>query len=606
MTTGKKAVTKKMEEALLVSEEKFSKAFYSNPEPMAISTLSEGRYIEINDIFLRIWGYQRDEVVGRTGIELGFWPHPDDRNEMARLLRKDGVIRDLEVSFRSKSGELRFGLLSADLIEISGEICLIHTIRDMTERKKMEEALLVSEEKFSKAFYSNPEPMAISTLSEGRYIEINDIFLRIWGYQRDEVVGRTGIELGFWPHPDDRNEMARLLRKDGVIRDLEVSFRSKSGELRFGLLSADLIEISGEICLIHTIRDMTERKKMEEALQESEEFSSKLLSNSPNPIIVINEDTSVRYINPALERITGFSSAKVIGSRAPYPWWPEETRDKRLDSLRHDLLKGNRAVERLFRGRNGRRLLVETTSIPIKRYGRYRYSLETWTDITERERLKENLQLYVTEITKAQEEERKRIARELHDDTVQSLLTLGINIETIIRTEKRMPLSLIEKLRNIQRTTRSIADGVRRFSHNLRPDLLDELGISVALELLAKESELTGGPHTTVKKIGYELRLPSEQELLLFRIAQEALNNVKKHSQATEASIEVCFARKKVRLCVNDNGIGFDPPQELSNLARKGKLGLVSVSERVRLLDGSLRIDSHKGKGTTVVVDFPA
>ena len=606
MSTEKKNEREKIEEALRLSEEKFSKAFYSNPEPMAISTLNEGRYIEINDIHLRILGYRREEVIGRTGFEIGFWPHPDDRNRMIRPLEKDGFVRDLEISFKSKSGGLRSGLMSADLIEIAGEPCIILTIRDITEHKKIEEALRLSEEKFSKAFYSNPGSMAISTLNEGRYIEINDIHLRILGYRREEVIGRTGFEIGFWPHPDDRNRMIRPLEKNGFVRDLEISFKSKSGGLRSGLMSADLIEISGESCIILTIRDITEHKRVQEALRESQEFSSILLNHSPNPIIVINEDTSIRYTNPALERMTGFSASELIGRSAPYPWWPEETRETNTAFLRRNLQKRVRAVERLFKRKNGTWIWVETTAIPVRQDGTDGYYLESWNDITESKKLKENLQLYVTEITKAQEDERKRIARELHDDTVQSLLTLGINIETIIRTEKWLPWPLVEQLRNLQRTTRNIADGVRRFSHNLRPDLLDELGMSVAMEMLAKESELIGGPHTTVIKSGPERRLPSEQEVLLFRIVQEALNNVKKHSQATEAKIELHFTRDKVKLCISDNGVGFKPPELLGNLARMGKIGLVSMRERTRLLNGSLRISSHKGKGTKIVVDFPA
>lgn len=176
----------------------------------------------------------------------------------------------------------------------------------------------------------------------------------------------------------------------------------------------------------------------------------------------------------------------------------------------------------------------------------------------------------------------------------------------MIRAEKGLSEHSIQRLRDFQSTIENVVEGVRRFSHNLRPGLLDESGLIVALRVLAEELQLPGESRCTLKTVGIERRLLPETEVMLFRIAQEALSNVRKHSQATEATIRVRFTKKKVKLCVSDNGVGFDSPEVLGNLVRTGKLGLVGMMERARLLNGSFWVSSRNDKGTKVEVEIPA
>lgn len=139
------------------------------------------------------------------------------------------------------------------------------------ERKHTEEALILSREEFSKALQASPDSIVISTLREGRFIDVNDSLVRTTGYDRSELIGRTSIELGFWERPQWRNRFVRRLKKNGVVKDLEVKFRMKHGEFRTGLLSAQLINIRGELCSIAILHDITERKGIEEELRRSRE-----------------------------------------------------------------------------------------------------------------------------------------------------------------------------------------------------------------------------------------------------------------------------------------------------------------------------------------------
>ncbi len=284
---------KRVEAALRASEEKFSKAFRASPDSITISTLQDGRIVEVNQGALQISGYSREEMIGRTSLELNFWINPADRTKMQQMLQQQGAVRNLEFDFRMKSGEVRVVLLSAEVIDFGGEPCLLSVIRDITDRRQTEEALVrarvaeaakqalekeimerrrveaalrVTEEKFSKAFRSSPDSITITTLKEGRIVEVNDSCLHLNGYSREELIGHTVPELNFYADPADRIKMQQMLQQQGAVRNLESKFRIKSGEIRVVLLSAEIINFGGESCLLAVVRDITERKRAEEQL----------------------------------------------------------------------------------------------------------------------------------------------------------------------------------------------------------------------------------------------------------------------------------------------------------------------------------------------------
>jgi PAS domain S-box-containing protein len=173
--------------------------------------------------------------------------------------------------------------------------------------------LRLSEEKLSKLFHANPDWIIISSLFDGCYIDVNDAFCRISGYQKEEVIGHTSLELGIWVDPHEREEMIPILLKEGRISDCEVRFCMKSGEIRYMLRSAELIDLEGEKAIISVCKDITERKNSEAALTESEERLRLLLKNSSDALVIINADGTPIYVSPGAERITGFPVAELEG-----------------------------------------------------------------------------------------------------------------------------------------------------------------------------------------------------------------------------------------------------------------------------------------------------
>jgi PAS domain S-box-containing protein len=227
----------------------------------------------------------------------------------------------------------------------------------------------------------------------------------------------------------------------------------------------------------------------------------------------------------------------------------------------------------------------------------------TARDVSEQKRMQENLEYYLQQATRAQEEERKRIALELHDETIQDLVVLSRQLDILATKGKELSEENSNLLKELRQQTKSIIQSLRNLSQDLRPATLDRLGLLPAIENLTSEITKYSGIDIKVSVLGQEQRLPEEVELVLFRITQEALRNVARHSKATSSEITLEFGEQKVKVNVSDDGEGFYVPEKISDLSKNGKLGLVGMQEWARLINGQLSIQSEPGKGTNVVVE---
>ena len=214
----------------------------------------------------------------------------------------------------------------------------------------------------------------------------------------------------------------------------------------------------------------------------------------------------------------------------------------------------------------------------------------------------ESLQSYVRQVTQAQEEERLRIARELHDETAQELVHLARKLEQLRNAADPSLTQAIEDLLNMARGT---LQAVRRYSRDLRPSVLDDLGLLAAIEMVIEDTSHRLPNGARLQVTGKPRRLDGPVELALFRLTQEALRNIEKHANATSATVELDFSGEEIRLSVADDGRGFAPAKNISDLLRAGKLGLLGMKERAELVGGSFELRSGPGKGTQVVARVP-
>ena len=233
----------------------------------------DARIVDVNESACRISGYTRAELLQMSALDL--YPHFDaiKWSDQFATLRQHGSLT-FESELRAKDGRLLPVEAVANYVKYGAEERNCTFVRDITERKRAEEELRESEEKFAKVFSVAPSLLVISTIAEGKYIDVNESFERFTGYRRDEAIGRTSLELNIWA-AETRTRFLEAIGKEGRVRDLEAAFLSKDGEHLVGLVSAEVIEIKGEECLLVLVKDITERKRAEDKLKESERLLNK-------------------------------------------------------------------------------------------------------------------------------------------------------------------------------------------------------------------------------------------------------------------------------------------------------------------------------------------
>ncbi len=226
-------------------------------------------------------------------------------------------------------------------------------------------------------------------------------------------------------------------------------------------------------------------------------------------------------------------------------------------------------------------------------------------DVTEQKHRQASLESYAAAILRAQEEERRRIAQELHDDTVQSLVLLCRRIDVIDEEETTADGPQRRRLAELRIVVESAMESLHAFIHGLRPSTLDDLGLTPAVRRLVTELDSGSGVGAELVVRGSSRRLLPDHELALYRIAQEALRNVERHSEASRATVTLHYQPQRIELSISDDGVGFVVPPAPDHAAADGRLGMLGMRERARIVGGTLEIHSEPGAGTTVIAVVP-
>ncbi len=341
-------------------------------------------------------------------------------------------------------------------------------------------------------------------------------------------------------------------------------------------------------------------------LRVSEKNYRELFENASDAIWVQDMKGIIIAANKASAQLGEYTQAEMgnVDSRSFLPGESIEI----AREVRHKLLKGEpleQPYEQPMVVKDGSEKIVKLTASLLMSDGQPTGFQLIGRDVTEEKKMRDNLRYYIQEFTRAQEKERKRISRELHDETSQGLIALSRQLDALIDGDGQLPPATIERLNSLRNLVDSLQEGVRRFSQDLRPSVLDDLGLVPAIEWFISQLSGYSGITTDFKVIGERRRLPREAELSLFRVAQEALGNVWRHSAASQARVTIEFSSDNVRLVIKDNGKGFKLPKRVGDLAGTGKLGLIGMSERLQLSHGTLNAESSPGKGTTITVTVP-
>ena len=349
-----------------------------------------------------------------------------------------------------------------------------------------------------------------------------------------------------------------------------------------------------------------EARRIADKLYKSERDYRSLFENAHDAIWFHNFDGTMLAANKATQKLIGYNVDFLIGMNVSH--FLSKSALHTAKEVGKKLLadeKIEQPYEQNITRKDGTSATVMLASSLITFDGEPVGFQHIARDITEEKRMQDNLRFYLQQITQAQEEERKRIARELHDDTAQYLFAISRQVDNFIRSDDTLNKQQLAFLQEIRQRIGDTLQGVRRFSQDLRPSIIDDLGLMPAVQWLIKQVQDEHGIISKMTVLGDERRFAPEVELILFRVIQEALSNVYRHARASKVEVIIEFNESSVSMMISDNGEGFRIPENFSDFSSSGKLGLLGMNERVLLLNGNIDIKSEPKKGTIVKVEAP-
>ena len=249
------------------SKEMFRKAFASSPLAITISRLEDGLYLDVNPGWESIFGWSRDELMGKTALQVGIWPSRESRQAWANQLRQQGHVNDMETTLLNKRRETLIAKMSATVINVGDETCVLVFIQDITQWRQAQASLRLSEERFTNVFRTSPVPASIARASDGHFIEINDAFVEQFGRSREDTLGRTSLETGQWGSQTERLKWVARLTAARTLRDFETVMYKSDGTARAVSISASIGDFGGEQCIMAYLHDITDQRAAEEAIR---------------------------------------------------------------------------------------------------------------------------------------------------------------------------------------------------------------------------------------------------------------------------------------------------------------------------------------------------
>ena len=307
---------KKSELELHQNEEKFRRIFESSLDIIIVTEKATGKILEINQEFVRLSGYLREEALGHTTFELGLWADADNNEKLFRELGDYRRVEGMELSFVARGGVLIPCLLSISPIELDIGDCWLKVLRNISGVKETEARLRASEATLRKVFDSNLDSMGILDVVTNRYVSINEEFIRSTGYTREEIIGRSPAELGIWADPQDQQRFIDELLKKFEVRNMQTEFRIKDGTAIPCLLSGVIAELGGRQCCVTITRDISAWVAAQQKLRTSEAMLREIFDSSVDNISVTDiNDGIIIDVNNELARSLGFSKSEIIGKR---------------------------------------------------------------------------------------------------------------------------------------------------------------------------------------------------------------------------------------------------------------------------------------------------
>jgi PAS domain S-box-containing protein len=560
---------------------------------------SDGKIIDVNPAYCDMIGYTWEELLKMNirEVEVKIPPEEVDRR-IKQMIRTGGD--QFETKHKHKDGHILELDTSTSVTYLDEAPRVAAFMRDITDRKLAEEARRESEERFSRLSEAAFEGIGIS---DGvKIIEANDQLAKILGYKPNEIIGKNAME---FVAPESR-ELVMNNIKSGTEGSYEHYALKNDGSIFPVEVQAKTLPYEGRSFRVTAIRDITERKKAEEEIRKL----SHSVEQSPATVIITDTSGNIEYVNPKFEEITGYNANEVIGKN-PSILKSGKTTPEEYEILWQTIKSGGEWHGEFHNKKKNGELYWELASITAIKdsNGQNTHYIAIKEDITRHKamdkRLREShnrLRSFAERLQMIREEERATIAREIHDDLGQSLTALKMDISWVKNNpeiDAEAKTAIFEKMLDL---TNSTIQTVKRIATELRPGILDDLGLVPAIEWQAAEFQNRFKIKCNVSINKSDIIIKDEISIAVFRIFQETLTNVARHSGATKVDVNLIFYDdNKLIIDIADNGVGIE--QEQINSSKS--LGLFGMRERVNILNGKMEIIGEPGKGTKVRVSIP-
>ncbi len=604
-----------------------------------------------NPAFTKLTGYEKDEVAGQTPRI--FQGPKTDKELMTRLhqnlsaghefqgkiinYRKDGtefILLQKIVPISNNQGEVtHFLSIQRDLTELelvekerkryqkeledriearTSELSESNTMlkQEITDRKKAEIALSLSEKKYRSIFETSLAGIYRTSVEGGRFLMANQALAEMLGYQSPEELINEKLIIDLYANPELRPKVLEMFRKYGQVTNLELELVRADGSHAIFLVSGVYTKENDYIEGI--VLDITERKQTEEALTKSEEQYRMLVETMSDGLIIRDKNGFLAFVNERFCQMMGYTRSELTGRLLSD--FLDTANRKRVEREIRKRKKGSEEPYALtWTTKDGQKVYALVSPKPIfDQEHTFQGSFSIITDITQRtldeKKLVESekkLRLLSTHVLKAQEKERERISRELHDELGQDLTLLKYKIRFIERNSNKgqddLRTASLEALNQIDH----VMDQVRLMSQELSPPILKFLGLTASLKRLVEEFSRYSRIRASIELDDIDDLLTNESEINLYRIFKEALTNIGKHARARNISITARKQDHSILCSIEDDGRGFDIEKVRLVITPDIGLGLTTMEERTRMLGGKFDISSQKGIGTKLSINIP-
>ena len=592
---------KASDEALRESEERYRALFEQSRDAIVITR--DGLVVDVNQASLNMFGYTRDEAIGLDVAKV--YADINDRDIFREEIQKHGSLKDFEIRLLRKEGREIDCLLTASLrpVEDSDFFETQVIIRDVTERKRAEDAVRQSEERLRRA-------QQAGRLGTWDWDVVSNEL--VWdGVEPIHGLETSSFEGSFEAylrdvHPDDRELVEQTLsqaREQGTDSSMEYRIIWPDGSVHWvqGTGRAFQDASGRTVRMTGTCQDITKRKEAEEALRQSEERYRRLIEQAVDSFWIIDRESKILDVNQQACDSLGYSREELLGLSIPDICSESclPMSDENWDRWVRNPVPVT--LERTLRRRDGSSLPVEIRVGPIELNNRH-LMFALARDVSERKEAEE------TQIQQARElailGERNRMAREIHDTLAQGFTGVILQLEAAEQAQEENPQEVLAHLDRAKGLARRSLQEARRSVWNLLPHALEQLDLESALRDEVKKFKEESQINASFQLLGSQTLIPSEAQTTLLRICQESLNNIRRHANATKASVHLTFGPSDVRLHVQDNGQGFSI-DNLNGTTEQGGFGLTGMKQRARLLGGTLEITSNEGQGTLIEARIP-